>query len=95
MLFKIMKLLGEHKKMSFEDIKNALDVDESAISKMIDMLISKGKIKEINMNCDSANKSGCSRMSFSACKSCYFYKKTKNSRKFYFLKKDLTPPLHS
>ena len=85
MLFKIIELLKEHKKMSFKDINNALDIDESAISKMIDMLINKGKIKEINMNCNNDNKTGCSKTPFSGCKNCYFYKKTKNYRKFYML----------
>lgn len=81
MLLKVLSLLRERKAMKLNDIKNALDMDESAVIDMLNILVNKGKIKENKLSCENGiNKKGCSGMPFSNCKHCVLFNKERNNK---------------
>ncbi len=79
MVIKILNLLEERKTMSLKELEISLDMQKSAIEDMLQILIRKGKIKELDKDCFNTV---CNTSIGSGCKKCN-YIKDKTNFKFY------------
>ncbi len=79
MLQKILQLLKEKEFMSLKDLEYSLDIQSSAIEGMLDVLIKKGRIKELEVS--SCNGKSCHNGG--SCKGCPSSIKDENFYRYF------------